>query len=1024
MDGNPVSRSNGSFDATGAGAHGARTLSLAAALALALAPATLWAQTALPDGSPRYVSTDAGSGRFPLVAPGRATPLHVDSTEWPGVIRAAHDLAADVGRVAQVEPTVLEGGEPAAGPIVLVGTLGRSPTIDGLVKAGKLNVKDVAGKWETFVVQSVSRPLPGIDQALVVAGSDKRGTIYGLYDLSAQIGVSPWYWWADVAPEHHDALYVLPGRHSQGEPAVKYRGIFLNDEAPALSGWTREKFGGVNSKFYTKLFELILRLKGNYLWPAMWGNAFNMDDTLNPVLADEYGIVMGTSHHEPMVRAQQEWRRVGKGEWNYEHNDSTLRAFWADGIRHMGTHESIVTVGMRGDGDMPMTQGANIALLERIVADQRRIIEQVTGKPADQTPQDWALYKEVQDYYDKGMRVPDDVTLLFSDDNWGNIRRLPSTKDRNRVGGFGIYYHFDYVGGPRSYKWIDTNPIARVWEQMRLAHEYGANRIWIVNVGDLKPMEYPISFFLDYAWNPGRIPASDLPGYARRWAAQQFGQAHAAGIADVVTEDLRLVGRRKPELLDTATYSLTNYREAETVVDEYDGLLARARRIADQLPAASRDAYYELVLHPVEATANLTRLYVTVAKNRFYARELRASTNDLADSTRQLFARDAQISAFYNDTLAGGKWRHMMDQTHIGYTFWNDPPRNIMPRVDALQVPVPADMGVDVVEQNQPPLPMRRPGAGGPPAGFNFRNRVPTLPPFDPYLRPTYHLDVYNRGRTPFRYAITTGQPWLVVTPAAGTVTKEQRVAVSVDWARAPVGTDTIPITITGPDDSRVVVRAPVVNPATPRPADVVGFVESDGVVSMEAEHYTRAVGANGIRWERIPDFGRTLSGVDATPVTAASQTPGGNAPHLEYRMVLFDTGAVKVHAYISPTWDFTGGKGLRFAVSFDDQPPQIVNIHADGSSNGITDGNPAFEQGVANNIKVLVSDHRLAQPGVHVLKYWMVDPGIVLQKLVVATKELPATYLGPPESFHGLATAAPTTALKTVAAPATEGAP
>ena len=293
---------------------------------------------------------------------------------------------------------------------------------------------------------------------------------------------------------------------------MKYRGIFLNDEAPALTGWAKEKFGGVNHKFYEKVFELILRLKGNYLWPAMWGNAFNDDDNVDPQLADDYGIVMGTSHHEPMLRAQQEWKRYGKGPWNYEHNDSTLRAFWADGIRNMGPHENIVTVGMRGDGDMPMTTGSNIALLERIVRDQRAIIETVTKKPASETPQLWALYKEVQDYYDKGMRVPDDVTLLFSDDNWGNIRRLPSRADTARAGGFGIYYHFDYVGGPRNYKWINTNPIARVWEQMHLAYEYGARRIWIVNVGDLKPMEFPISFFLDYAWNPNRIPAGEPSG--------------------------------------------------------------------------------------------------------------------------------------------------------------------------------------------------------------------------------------------------------------------------------------------------------------------------------------------------------------------------------------------------------------------------------------------------------------------------------------------------------------------------------
>jgi len=999
-----------------------------AALVLLLAgwiafPASAAAQRAPTADATPYVSASAGAGRFPLAAAGRPASLVVSSRDDPGVVRAAGDLRADLGRVTGAEPTLIQaasaGVDPGAGPVVLIGTLGKSPLVDGLVRAGKLDVAGITGRWETFLVQVVSKPLPGVDQALVIAGSDRRGTIYGIYDVSAQIGVSPWYWFADVPVRHQADLYVLPGRHTQGEPAVKYRGIFLNDEAPALSGWTREKFGGVNSQFYTKLFELILRLKGNYLWPAMWGNAFNMDDALNPKLAAEYGIVMGTSHHEPMLRAQQEWKRVGKGEWNYEHNDSTLRAFWTDGIRNMGSHESIVTVGMRGDGDMPMAVGSNIALLEKIVADQRKIIEQVTGRPASETPQDWALYKEVQDYYDKGMRVPDDVTLLFSDDNWGNIRRLPSAKDRNRAGGFGIYYHFDYVGGPRSYKWIDTNPIERVFEQMRLAHEYGANRIWIVNVGDLKPMEYPISFFLDYAWNPDRIPAAQLPAYPERWARQQFGAAHAAEIGDVVTTFLRYVGRRKPELLDTATFSLMNYREAETVVADWRALEAKAEGLAKALPAADQDSYYQLVLHPVLAVANLQDLYVTVAKNRMYAMQGRAAANDLADRARKLFERDAQISAFYNDTLAGGKWRHMMDQTHIGYTMWSDPQRNVMPRVDVIQVPAGSEMGVAVVEMNRA-LPQRRPGMGGPPMRGGFGPS--TLPAFDPYLQQTYHLDVYNRGQAPFQYSIQAGQPWVTVEPASGTVDKQQRVAVSVDWTRAPAGTTTVPISVSGPNDSRVVVQAPVNNPVSPRRDQVVGFVESGGLVSMEAEHYTKAVGSKGIDWEVIPGFGRTLSGVDVTPVTAASQTAGGSSPHLEYRVFMFDTGAVKVHALISPTWDFTGGKGLRLAVSFDDQAPQVLNIHADNSSNGITDGNPAFEQGVARNIKDIVSEHRLSVPGEHVLKFWLVDPGIVLQKLVVAGGDLPETYLGPPESFRGPATPTKAPAARTLSAPGPAG--
>ncbi|MBT9394600.1 glycosyl hydrolase 115 family protein [Hymenobacter sp. NST-14] len=814
-----------------------------------------------------YISAKKSSGSFPLAVSGKAAPLYASAQDWPGVLRAARDLQADIQRVTQLTPTLtLTTDKAPAGPeVVLIGTLGKSPLIDGLVKAGKLDAAGVAGKWETFVVQVVEKPLPGVAQALVIAGSDKRGTIYGIYDVSQQMGVSPWYWWADVPVTPQPALYVAAGRHSQGEPQVKYRGIFLNDEAPALSGWAKEKFGGINSKMYGHVFELLLRLKGNYLWPAMWGNAFNDDDKQSPVLADEYGIVMGTSHHEPMLRAQQEWKRYGKGPWNYQTNEKTLQDFWRQGIVNMG-HESIVTVGMRGDGDEPMSEDSNIALLEKIVADQRRIIGDVTGQPAAQTPQLWALYKEVQDYYDRGMRVPDDVTLLLCDDNWGNLRKLPKPGEKPRAGGYGIYYHFDYVGGPRNYKWVNTNPLPRIWEQMHLAHEYGANQIWIVNVGDLKPMELPISFFLDYAWNPNRISADQVAAYTRQWAARQFGEKHAPNIADILAKYAKYNARRKPELLDATTYSLAT-GEWAAVVAEYNALRTRAEAIEKQLPAAAQDAYFQLVLHPVLACANLNELYYTVALNREAAKTNQPTTNELAAKAKRLYDQDAALTRRYH-ALAGGKWNHMMDQTHIGYTYWQQPEQNAMPAVQTL--PQPAS-------------------------------------------------------------------------PAA-----------------AP--------------------------PAAPAPA---------AYVSVEAENYSRAVSAGGISWQRLPDLGRTAGAVTTFPVTAAATAaPGGSSPHLEYRFTLTQTGPVTVHAYLAPTLNFPGGPGLRYAVSIDDEAPQLINLHTGLVADN---GNRPWEKAVADNILLKTSAHTLARPGEHVLRFWRVDPGVVLEKLVISTGPLPATYLGPP---------------------------
>ena len=836
-------------------------------LPLAVLLSTFEAPAQTTPTGPATASATKSKGDFTLAAAGQTAPIYASAADWPGVLRAAKDLQADVQRVTKLTPQ-FSTEKPGGKEVVLIGTLGKSPLIDALVKAKRLDVMAVAGKWEVFVRQVVENPMPGVARALVIAGSDKRGTIYGIYDLSQQIGVSPWYWWADVPVKPQTTLLIPAARYSLGEPKVKYRGIFLNDEAPALTGWAKEKFGGINSKMYAHVFELLLRLKGNYLWPAMWGNAFNDDDKLSPVLADEYGIVMGTSHHEPMLRAQQEWKRYGHGPWNYQTNDTTLRRFWRQGIRNMGRHESIVTMAMRGDGDEPMSEGSNIALLEKIVADQRKILAEETHQPAEKTPQLWALYKEVQDYYDKGMRVPDDMTLLLCDDNWGNLRKLPKVGEKPRAGGYGIYYHFDYVGGPRSYRWLNTNPLPRVREQMHLAYEHGVEQIWIVNVGDLKPMELPISFFLDYAWNPDKIKADQVTAYTQRWASQQFGPQHAADIADILAKYAKYNGRRKPELLSPDTYSLAT-GEWATVVADYTQLRTRAEAIDQQLPAAARDAFYELVLHPVQACANLNELYYTVALNREAAKTNQPTTNALAEKARALFANDAAIKARYH-ALAGGKWNHLMDQMHIGYTSWHDEKADIMPEVLTL------------------------------PAGA-----VPTAAP--------------------------------------------------APMAAAPY-------------------------------------------VAIEAEHYTKAVNAGPITWQRLPDLGRTLGAVSTFPTTAApTAVPGGNSPHLEYRLTLAQAGPVTVSAYLAPTLDFTKTTGLRYAVSLDDEAPQIINLHT-----GLRPGesNLVWERAVASNIILKTSQHAVAA-GPHVLKFWRVDPGVVLEKLVLSQGELPASYLGPPENIQ-----------------------
>lgn len=906
----------------------------------------------------------ADAGAFPIVSPAGATAIYVDSNDHWIVRQAAFFLQQDIQRVTGRLPEILHRVPPDAADLIIISSLDGNPSIASV--AGD----SLRGKWEAFSLRVISHPVKGIGRALVIAGSDRRGTAYGVFELSRQIGVSPWYWWADVPVPPQKEIYIRKGARTDQHPAVKYRGFFINDEAPCLSGWTKEKFGGVNHLFYEKVFELLLRMKANYLWPAMWGNAFNDDDTLNPVLADKYGIVMGTSHHEPMMRAQQEWKRYGSGHWNYETNAPVLDSFWRKGIQHMDDHESIVSIGMRGDGDMPMTEGSNIALLEKIVSTQRRIIHDVTGRAPESVPQSWALYKEVQDYYDKGMRVPDDVTLLLCDDNWGNVRKLPSPQDKARSGGYGMYYHFDYVGDPRNYKWLNTNPLPRVWEQMHLTKEYGVDHIWIVNVGDIKPLELPISFFLDYAWNPDKWPADSLDAYVRQWADAQFGHKFAADIAVILKQYAFYNGRRKPELLSSDTYSLLNYNEASRVVADYNSLARKATAIYSLLPAAARDAYYQLVLHPVKACANLNELYFTVALNRLYATQGRAETNTMAEKALALYTRDSLLSRYYNDTLAGGKWRHMMDQTHIGYTYWQQPPVNKMPDVIRLAPSSIRPWGVSVEGSSD---------------CWPRDSTAATLPVFDRYGAAEHYIEIFPASPT---YTIHAGADWLMTDIAQGTST-HGRILITVDWKKAPPGTHRIPIHITGPDSEKVTVTAIIRNTALD--ATVNGcFIEGNGYVSMEAEHYTRAV-QTAVKWQRIPGLGRTLSGMQAIPVTAPAQSPQNNSPRLEYAVYLLDSGQYNIHAYLSPTLNFSG-KGLRYAISFDDQPAQVIDLAKNSTGKN-------WEISVANNTFISTSRHVLLRPGKHVLKYWLVDPGVVLQKIIVDAGGMRPSYLGPPES-------------------------
>lgn len=599
--------------------------------------------------------------------------IYMDTNDCKGVSYAAHALLKDIKSVSGATATLTTDAgflkkADTARPAILVGTIGHSAAIDQLVKQKRINGNLLKGKREKFIITL-------IDGQLVIAGSDRRGTIYGIYELSQQMGVSPWYDWADVPVEHHDSIFVNKGIYTDGEPAVRYRGIFLNDEAPCLTSWVKNTYGTGygDHRFYQRVFELVLRLRGNMMWPAMWGWAFYADDPENEKTADEMGVVMSTSHHEPMARNHQEYarNRKGWGPWNYQKNKANLQKFFREGIERMKGTEQIVTIGMRGDGDEAMSAEADTKLMTNIINDQRKIIADVTGKKASETPQVWALYKEVLDYYDKGMKVPDDVTLLLCDDNWGNVRRVPNAKERKHKGGWGLYYHVDYVGAPRNSKMLNVTPVQNPWEQLTLAYENGIDRLWILNVGDLKPMEYPISQFMDMAWNPHKYDVNNITRHTRDWCAQQFGESQADEAARILNLICKYNGRCTPEMLDKNTYSLEN-GEWQEVVNQYLQLEADALRQYNCLPASYHDAYRQIILFPIELMSNLHQMYFAQAQNHAFYKQNNPKANVWADECERLFKRDSLICDYYNHKMAGGKWNGMMTQKHIGYKSWND----------------------------------------------------------------------------------------------------------------------------------------------------------------------------------------------------------------------------------------------------------------------------------------------------------------------------------------------------------------
>ena len=775
-----------------------------------------------------------------------------DPLDWKGVRMAVENLRHDLKAVT--------GSVNAP---VVVGTVGKSK----LVKKYKLQSKELQGKWEQYLIFTDKGKL-------VILGSDKRGTIYGIYELSRQIGVSPWYWMADAPIQKHDQLFAKSGIYTDGEPKVKYRGIFINDEWPSFGTWCKNQFGGINSKAYARIFELMLRLKANYFWPAMWDSRFNEDDPLSPQLADDMGIVMGTSHHEPMMRAHKEYvyRKDSIGAWDYATNKANLDRFFEEGLERNKAYDNLITIGMRGDGDVAMGNGDdedNMKTLKDVVDGQREIIERVYKKPASEVPQLWAIFTEVQRYYDAGFTVPDDVTLLFCDNNWGYIRRTGPEKEQARKGGMGMYYHIDMNGGPWNDRWINTTTAAKIREQLNLAYQTGIDRIWIINVGDLKPKEMPIDFIMHYAWNPDDYPADRIDQYMVDWARSIFGGEYAREIADIVTEYSNMNLERKPEVQRVGIYSVET-GEAQRMFNRWDELEKRTLSLSKKMPAEMQDAFYQLVEYPAVASAGVAKIYL-------------AATLGDSITMQTLFERDKQMTDKYNKVIAGGKWDGMMLDKHIGYRMWSMPNENTLPQVA--------------------------------------------------------------------------------------------------------------------------------------KPSDKTGITASE--TAIMAHDYTRRTATDDAHWVFLPGLGRGKGNMGIEPVTAKSR-PLGDGATLEYDINFSQSGKQKLALGILPTNDVNPARGLRIGVRVDDGEMQTIDARQGyvDTFNEYTKENIArskvlkplprpasdiylsgsrqrMRSEVFDNLRWLSIDFDMPTAGNHTIKVVMIDPEIVVEKLVVNPDNEHPSYHG-----------------------------
>lgn len=942
---------------------------------------------------------------FTLASPRQTAAILYDASDAAVVKRAAELFAADVEAVTGRRPQVTSAtGE--TGPAVIVGTVGGSALIRRLSEAGKIDTAPLEGAWERYLIQTVANPLPGIRKALVIAGSDRRGAAYGLFTLSELIGVSPWYWWADVPVKKHAALHVdAPPTYSQ-TPSVRYRGIFLNDEDWGLTPWASQTFeperGNIGPRTYAKVCELLLRLKANYLAPAMHpvSTSFNQIPE-NKLVADTFAIVMGSTHCEPLLlNTASEWDTKTMGPWNYDKNKEGINRVLTQRVRENSPYENVYTLALRGlhDGAMSTTlpMHEKVRMLQQALLDQRQILAENIDRPVETVPQAFTPYKEVLEIYSNGLELPDDITIVWPDDNYGYMKRLSGVREQRRTGRSGVYYHVSYLGVPHSYLWFSTTPPSLMYEELRKAYDTTADRLWLLNCGDLKGSEMQVSLFLDMAWDIGRFTADNVVTYPARWLAGIFGEAYYDRLEAMTREHLRLAFPRKPEymgwgyhwnrfdhnceqLTDT-DFSFTNYDEAPRRLEAYRKLGARAEALLHEIGDEARPAFYQLVYYPLRGAELMNRMTLGGQRNRWYARQGRAATNAVRDEVQRCYDSLQVITRGYN-SLLGGKWNHMMSmrQNYDGVSSYFNLPHLAThdaagaPRL-ALQV-----AGEDVT------------GA----RAFH------ALPAFDNYLRRTYPVEIYNRGGGTLAWTAHASEPWVVLSKSAGKTADEERITVGIDWEKAPSG-NAVPAQIVfraGEQSEKVLVS--LFNPTAPSRAELRGiYVENNGCVSIPAAGCHRVRENDRIKITVVEDLGIEGPALQLGDPTAPLQIfRSRDVPCAEYDFYAFDAGSVDVYTYVLPTFPLHADRDFRIGENTNTDTKYSVQIDdgalATPSSSHVEYAQVWFES-VLRNCAVNKSTLHIDKPGRHTLRIRVGDPGIVLQKIVLDFGGMKRSYLGP----------------------------